>query len=84
LVPEHIVPYKASVEACDSKKTTMMTKLYSVKNYRYVGGAYGRVSEKEIMMEIKKNGPVVMSLEPPHDLMYYRRGIYEVKSDVPL
>jgi cathepsin C len=28
------------------------------------------------MEEVKKNGPVVVSFEPAHDFMYYRKGIY--------
>jgi len=60
----------------------LLETAYSVKNYNYLGGAYGKASEREIMAEIKNNGPVVMSFEPNHDFMYYRSGIYEVKSAV--
>jgi cathepsin C len=28
------------------------------------------------MLEIYKNGPVVVSLEPDYDFMFYKKGIY--------
>ena len=58
-----------------------MDELIKLKatNYRYVGGRYGRSSEKEIMEELMKNGPVVMNFEPTYEFMYYERGIYHSK-----
>ena len=43
---------------------------------RYYGGA----SASEIMAELQ-NGPVVVSLEPKSDLMYYQGGVYESTPD---
>lgn len=51
------------------------------RNYKYLGGAYGRVNEQMIMMEIMQNGPVTMSFEPSYDFMYYEQGIYHSKAE---
>lgn len=45
--------------------------LIYLRNYKYLGGSYGRVSESVIMSEIMANGPVVLSFEPSYDFMYY-------------
>ena len=41
-----------------------------------MGGAYGHSSERKIMEEILKNGPVVMNFEPEFDFMFYGGGVY--------
>lgn len=51
-------------------------------NHRYVGGYYGGASEEGMMRELVQNGPLVVSLEPKNDLMYYNGGIYKSGSDV--
>lgn len=50
---------------------------YRVKEYYYVGGAYGKCNEREIMKEIKENGPLVLSFEPDYQFMFYKDGIYK-------
>lgn len=57
----------------------MIRSIY--RNYKYLGGAYGRVNEQMIMMEIMQNGPVTMSFEPSYDFMYYEQGIYHSKAE---
>jgi len=47
-----------------------------VKNYRYVGGSYGKSTVREIMFEIKNNGPIILNFEPTYDFMHYGGGIY--------
>lgn len=51
-------------------------------NHRYVGGYYGGASEEAMMRDLVQNGPLVVSLEPKNDLMYYQGGIYKSGSDV--
>jgi len=48
-----------------------------------VGGAYGRASEKAMMREIKKNGPIVASFEPSYEFMVYGEGIYAINEEAP-
>lgn len=50
--------------------------MYRAKNHRYVGGYYGGSDEEEIMEELARNGPLVVSFEPKDDFMYYKDGIY--------
>lgn len=51
-------------------------------NHRYVGGYYGGASEDAMMRDLVEKGPLVVSLEPKNDLMYYNGGIYKSGSDV--
>jgi cathepsin C len=47
-----------------------------VKHYKYIGGVYGKSTERKIMEEIHEHGPVVMNFEPEFDIMFYGGGIY--------
>jgi len=50
--------------------------IYRAKNYRYVGGSYGQCTQKKMMEELMKNGPIVVSFEPDYNFMLYKSGIY--------
>ncbi len=50
---------------------------FTVSNYGYVGGSYGKCDEKQIMQEVYKYGPIVLSLEPDYSFMFYRSGVYQ-------
>lgn len=76
LVEEHEVPYTGVNGNCDTGKVDRATNVYSVRDYRYIGGGYGASSEREIMLELQHNGPVIMNFEPTFDFMYYKDGIY--------
>ena len=58
---------------CDRSK---LARVYKVKEYKYVGGSYGKCNEYEIMKEVMKNGPIVVSFSPDYLFMHYKRGIY--------
>lgn len=47
-----------------------------MESYDFVGGAYGRSSERNMMIEIEKNGPITASFEPAYDFMFYNHGVY--------
>ncbi|CAD8121597.1 unnamed protein product [Paramecium sonneborni] len=81
LVSEAAEPYQGFDGSCNFQKAKSQSKVYKTKNYKYLGGSYGRVSEQVIMMEIMKNGPVVLSFEPSYDFMYYESGIYHSKAE---
>eukprot|EP01017_Pseudomicrothorax_dubius_P006970 TRINITY_DN120_c0_g1_i1.p1 TRINITY_DN120_c0_g1~~TRINITY_DN120_c0_g1_i1.p1 ORF type:complete len:539 (+),score=148.03 TRINITY_DN120_c0_g1_i1:139-1755(+) len=77
LVPEDCHPYTAKNGKCsDSCDPANLPKIYKVKNYRFIGGAYGKANERDMMLEIKKNGPIVVSFEPGYDFMMYKKGVY--------
>lgn len=50
--------------------------IYRAKNYRYIGGSYGKCSQKSMMKELYENGPIVVSFEPDYNFMMYKKGIY--------
>jgi len=60
-------------DACDVSK---LDKVYKVTNYYFVGGAYGKCTERLMMIELRDNGPFMVSFEPGMDFMYYKKGIY--------
>jgi cathepsin C len=50
---------------------------FGISEYGYVGGAYGNCTERKIMEEVYKNGPIVLSLEPDYSFMFYKSGVYQ-------
>jgi cathepsin C len=77
LVDDKCSSYKASNGHCgDVCDISELEKIYHVKDYRFIGGSYGKSNEREMMLELQKNGPIVVSFEPSYDFMYYQSGIY--------
>ena len=50
---------------------------FTISNFGYVGGSYGKCDEKQIMKELYSNGPIVLSLEPDYSFMFYKSGVYQ-------
>eukprot|EP00746_Dinoflagellata_sp_MGD_P128941 gnl/MRDRNA2_/MRDRNA2_63218_c0_seq1.p1 gnl/MRDRNA2_/MRDRNA2_63218_c0~~gnl/MRDRNA2_/MRDRNA2_63218_c0_seq1.p1 ORF type:complete len:550 (-),score=103.60 gnl/MRDRNA2_/MRDRNA2_63218_c0_seq1:10-1659(-) len=76
LVPATCARYNTSGVcelSCDLKS---LKKRYRAANHRYVGGYYGNSSEANIMEELYKNGPMVVSFEPSDDFMFYSGGVF--------
>lgn len=74
LVEESCAPYEEHNGKCNEDCSS--GKRFFVKDYRFVGGSYGKSNEREMMLEIQKNGPIVVSFEPNYDFMYYTSGVY--------
>lgn len=87
LVPESCAEYDTRGKCqitCDLKK---IAKRYRATNHRYLGGWYGNSDPASIMLEVYKNGPVVVSFEPTDSFMLYGGGIFstmEVGVPAPL
>lgn len=47
-----------------------------MKDYKFVGGSYGKSSEESMMRDIFNNGPIVCSFNPGYTFNMYRSGIY--------
>ena len=47
-----------------------------VSDYYYVGGAYGKSNEKNIMRDLYLNGPLTISFEPEENFATYSSGVY--------
>lgn len=58
--------------------------MYKVKDYYYVGGSYGKTNEREMMLEIMNNGPIVCNIETTNDFRFYRSGVYHALDEVAL
>jgi len=56
-------------------------KRYRADKHRYIGGWYGASNHNAMLHELYHNGPIVVSLEPKSDLMYYSGGVYKSGKD---
>jgi cathepsin C len=87
-IPESCKSYQEANGEC-FKNTCNITELdyiYKTKDYKYIGGSYGKCTEKTILEEVHKHGPIVVSFEPDYNFMMYKTGIYheiEEKLSVP-
>ena len=76
-IPETCSQYKAMNSKCESTcDLDKMPYSYGVVDHSYIGGSYGQCTEKKIMEEVYKNGPIVVSFEPDYHFMLYKTGIY--------
>lgn len=76
LVPESCSPYKARKGKCSTCDVSKLDETYRVSSYKFVGGAYGKTNERDMMVELMNNGPITVSFEPIQSFMYYSGGIY--------
>ncbi len=53
-----------------------MKKIFLINFFRFVGGAYGKSNERDMMIELMNNGPIAVSFEPGNSFMYYEDGVY--------
>eukprot|EP00386_Alphamonas_edax_P011301 GDKI01035878.1.p1 GENE.GDKI01035878.1~~GDKI01035878.1.p1 ORF type:complete len:654 (-),score=173.20 GDKI01035878.1:434-2395(-) len=51
--------------------------VWYAKDYGYVGGHYEHSSEARMMKEIYENGPVVVAIDAPDALSYYKSGVLD-------
>jgi cathepsin C len=73
-VPESCLEYAPNEAKCsDSCKRS--DRYFASSDYGYLGGYYGSSSEVAMMKELVEHGPMVVALQAPHALFYYRRGI---------
>lgn len=64
-------------QTCSGKNKHFNNLKLGVKNYYYVGGAYGLTNEQNLMQDLMTNGPIVVSFEPDYSFMSYKSGIYD-------
>ena len=73
VVEEKCFPYIGKDSTCNTESDCL--RYYST-NYYYVGGFYGACNEKEMMIELVNNGPIVVGFEVYADFAAYKSGIY--------
>ena len=49
---------------CNKPLVGDLQRFFTIHNRKYVGGAYGKTNEYEMMKELHDNGPIVVSFEP--------------------
>lgn len=76
VLPESCGSYNPEINRCSVKCDFKTVKKHRVSSFQYIGGYYGGGTELGMMQEVHKNGPVVVSLEPGNDFMYYNKGVY--------
>ena len=77
MIPDFCKPYMEMNSSCsDECNKSKLPYVYRLNNYKYLGGSYGQCSEKAIMEEVFKYGPIVVSFEPDYNLMLYKSGVY--------
>lgn len=76
LVSENCSPYTGEDGVCGTCDPKKQSRTYKVKDFKFIGGAYGKTTEREMMEEIMNHGPIVVSFEPAYDFMYYSSGVY--------
>eukprot|EP00928_Gymnodinium_smaydae_P045718 TRINITY_DN30434_c0_g1_i2.p2 TRINITY_DN30434_c0_g1~~TRINITY_DN30434_c0_g1_i2.p2 ORF type:complete len:280 (-),score=59.97 TRINITY_DN30434_c0_g1_i2:85-924(-) len=76
LVPRSCVKYRETGSCQLRCPPNALNKTWRADNHHYVGGYYGGSTEREMMRELIEKGPLVVSMEPKPDLMYYSGGIY--------
>ncbi|KAF4675177.1 hypothetical protein FOL47_008184 [Perkinsus chesapeaki] len=78
LLPATCAKYTPKDGKCELTCDPSTIPKYKASNYHYVGGYYGGSSAAQIMKELV-DGPLVLSLEPASDLIYYKSGVYKSK-----
>eukprot|EP00408_Alexandrium_pacificum_P031177 CAMPEP_0171292490 /NCGR_PEP_ID=MMETSP0790-20130122/72185_1 /TAXON_ID=2925 /ORGANISM="Alexandrium catenella, Strain OF101" /LENGTH=549 /DNA_ID=CAMNT_0011762227 /DNA_START=1 /DNA_END=1646 /DNA_ORIENTATION=+ len=76
LLPASCSPYNVSGSCYSSCDPKSLRKRYRAANHRYIGGFYGNSSSAEMMLEVYRSGPVVVSFEPTDDFMFYAGGVF--------
>lgn len=76
LVSEECAPYKASTSNNSCSDHSSCEIIAKVKRASPVGNFYGASSEENMMLEIRKNGPIVADFSPPMTFQMYSEGIF--------
>mmetsp|Transcript_14264 Transcript_14264/g.44875 ORF Transcript_14264/g.44875 Transcript_14264/m.44875 type:complete len:382 (+) Transcript_14264:88-1233(+) len=76
LLPASCAPYSTTGTCQVSCNVQQLKKRYRAANHRYIGGFYGGSSSAAMMMELYRNGPLVVSFEPTEDFMFYAGGVF--------
>lgn len=66
---------KTQKDACKMFKGAEEKKVASVEETYYVGGAYGTMTEIQIMKEIRARGPLLYDFNAGYEFMTYKSGI---------
>lgn len=76
VVEEDCFPYTASNSDC-SLRCSNPARVWRSRSYEYIGGFYGGCNEPLMREELRKNGPIAVSIRVYPDFQQYKGGIYK-------
>jgi C1A family cysteine protease len=80
LIPESCFRYTETNDKCSNVCNYKSNhKKYTVSDYGYLGGAYGKTNEAQMMKEIRARGPIPGNMITNFTFQYYKSGIYSDK-----
>lgn len=79
LVSEECAPYIHRTKGDDCKNYQQCKPISKVKKSYFVGGGWGNTSEKKMMKEILRNGPINGDFQAPSMFSIYKEGIFSEK-----
>jgi len=77
ILPESCGSYDTDLQSCSVTCDMAQVNKYKATSFGYVGGYYGAGTELSMMQELQEKGPLVVSLEPGKEFMYYSKGVYK-------
>ncbi|EAS02078.2 papain family cysteine protease (macronuclear) [Tetrahymena thermophila SB210] len=76
MLPDNNTKFQNEVKECQIKNLEKLDEYFKVTDYGFVGQQYGKGNEREMMLEIMKNGPIVANFKTSADFVYYKSGVY--------
>lgn len=84
VVSEKCSPYNAKTRGDSCSNHSQCPPVAKVENSYFVGGGWGNTSEKKMMKEILRNGPINGDFQAPSMFSVYKEGIFSEKGLVHL
>jgi cathepsin C len=79
VVSEKCSPYKSKTKGDTCKNHENCPPIAKVTKSYFVGGGWGATSEKKMMKEILRNGPINGDFQAPGTFSIYKEGIFSEK-----
>ena len=84
VVPEKCAPYKQNTKGDSCSNYEKCKPLAKVSKSYFVGGGWGATTEKKMMKEILRNGPINGDFQAPKIFSIYKEGIFSEKGLIDL
>ena len=75
MVGEQCAPYSASTKGNSCSKFSQCPPVAKIQKTEFVGGGFAEVSEKQMMKDILRNGPVSVEFKAGKVFQTYHKGI---------
>ena len=84
VVSEECAPYLHQTKNDKCKNYESCKPIAMVENSYFVGGGWGATTEKKMMKEILRNGPINGDFQAPSMFAMYKEGVFSEKGIVHL